>query len=231
MNKQVSSKTTIWYWDTYAYLVSAGIHVQTYNIPCQVQRSVESILFCEEWAFRSYFRNESEPTCVKVHPLTEIIWLSVIAFPNSNEWLQAKISRNLIGKEIIIPTSYYIDALWDYLSQNYPYICRTRNMKTLAPTYALHLAARKALELIEKESLENWKMNDVQKLVCSLPFAVASRQEFPLDVVLLDTKYHDIECGEFTCGILKRIDQGNLTADQQALLCRCAKIVTGEGKL
>lgn len=74
-------------------------------------------------------------------------------------------------------------------------------------------------------------MNDVQKLVCSLPFAVASRQEFPLDVVLLDTKYHDIECGEFTCGILKRIDQGNLTADQQALLCRCAQIVTGEETL
>ena len=74
-------------------------------------------------------------------------------------------------------------------------------------------------------------MNDVQKLVCSLPFAVASRQEFPLDVVLLDEKYHNIDCDEFTNGIIERIDQNNLTADQQALLCRCAQIVTGEAIL
>jgi len=101
-------------------------------------------------------------------------------------------------------------------------------MKTLAPTYALHLAARRALELIEKARTENWKMDDVQKLVCCLPFAVACRQEFPLDVVLLDKKYHDIDCDEFTTWIIERIDQRKLTTDQQALLYRCAQIVVGE---
>lgn len=161
-----------------------------------------------------------------MNPLTEIISLCVMAFPNSNEWLQAKISRSLVGKNIIKPTDEYVNTHSDYMLEHYPELFPTRNMRILAPKYALHLASKRALNL-----LRNPKVSDAQKVICSLPFAVASRQEFSLDVVLLDPAYRDITCDSFTTGIMKRIDQQNLTTDQKALLYRSAQIVVGEATI
>ncbi|MDD2745776.1 MAG: hypothetical protein PHU93_04525, partial [Candidatus Gracilibacteria bacterium] len=70
-------------------------------------------------------------------------------------------------------------------------------------------------------------VTDAQKVICTLPFSVATRQEFPLDIILLDEKFKNVDCGTFCLGIMKRIDQDGLTTDQKSLMTRSVQIMVG----
>lgn len=145
-----------------------------------------------------------------------------MAFPQTNEWVQQKISRSLVGKNMIRPSDEYIREHAEYSIQHYPDIFPTSNMRILAPRYALYIAAKRALTILEQPDT-----TDAQKVICTLPFSVASRQECPLDLILLDEKFKKIDCGTFCLGIMKRIDQDGLTADQKSLMMRSIQIIVG----
>jgi hypothetical protein len=81
------------------------------------------------------------------------------------------------------------------------------------------------------EILLTTKVTDIQKVICSLPFSVASRQKFPMDVVLLDQQYRKFNCETFAIGIMKRIDQDALTSDQKNLLKRSVQILLGNAEM
>ncbi len=149
-----------------------------------------------------------------------------MAFPHTNEWVQNKICRCLVGKNIIKPTDEYVDAQEDYTKKHYPESFTTRNMRVLAPKYALHLATKRALEILSRSN-----NNDIQKVICSLPFSVASRQDFPLDAILLDEKFENIDSEAFALGIIQRVNQDQLTFDQKSLLMRSIQIMIGKGEL
>ncbi len=162
----------------------------------------------------------------KIHPLTEIIALCAMAFPQTNEWVQDKICRCLVGKNIIKPTDEYVDKQENYMRKHHPDVMPTRNSRILAPRYALYLATTRALQVLGRKNV-----NDVQKVICSLPFSVASRQDFPLDVILLDEKFVRIDSEAFSLGIIRRIKQDELTFDQKSLLMRSAQIMIGNCEL
>lgn len=91
------------------------------------------------YRYRTSLRNGF--TQGKISPLSEIIALSTIAFPQPNEWLQGKVNRSMINKRLVEPSNEYVNAQSDYMRQHYPNVMPTRNIRVLAPLYALHIAA------------------------------------------------------------------------------------------
>lgn len=187
--------------ETHAYLVRAGVHIRINDIFGEVQQGVESILYSREGAYRFDFQSDGA-VIRKINPVIEIIALCAMAFPQTNEWVQQKIGRSLVGKNIIRPSDTYISEHSDYITKYYPTSFPTSNMRILAPRYALYIAAKRAIGMLEQPNC-----TDAQKVICTLPFSVATRQEFPLDLVLLDQKFKKIDSGTFCLGIMKRIDQ------------------------
>lgn len=216
LDKQVTP-----YGEMHALLVRAGVHIRINDVFGKVQQWVESILYSREGAYRFDF-NEDGTVIRKLSPTTEIIALCAMAFPQTNEWVQQKISRSLVGKNIIRPSDEYIREHADYIIKNYPDAFPTSNMRILAPRYALYIAAKRAIGILEQPST-----TDAQKVICTLPFSVATRQEFPLDLILLDEKFKNVDCGSFCLGIMKRIDQDGLTTDQKSLMMRSVQIMVG----
>lgn len=130
----------------------------------------------------------------------------------------------MIAKRLVKPTDDYVNAQSDYMREHYPNTMPTRNIRVLAPLYALHIATCRAID-----TLYNPEVRDYEKTICALPFAVATQLEVPLDFVLLDPAFKQKESMAIAYGIIKRIDKENLTDDQKSLLAGVLFILTGEG--
>lgn len=184
----------------------------------------ETAHYGEEASYRYRVSAKHGFTQNRIGPLAEIIALSTLAFPQPNEWLQGKVNRSVIGKSLVKPTDEYVNAQSDYMREHYPNAIPTRNIRVLAPLYALHIAACRAID-----TLYNPEVKDYEKTICALPFAVATQLEVPLDFVLLDPAFKQHESMAIADGIIKRIDRENLTDDQKSLLVGILFILTGEG--
>jgi hypothetical protein len=99
----------------------------------------------------------------------ELVLLSSIAYPAKNCWIQSKICRNLVGRDIIHVPTEHIDAREDYMRQYYPGAPTTRNTRALSQVYALHIAITRSLEILKKGK----SASQEDLLVACLPLAVA----------------------------------------------------------
>lgn len=197
---------------TYAELVSSGIKARMNDTFGRIKQLGDSILFRLEGALRLEIKGGK---CVlsPISPLAEIISLSTIAHPQPNEWVQHKISRSILDKEIIRPTDDYINAREDYLTAHHPELPQTRNMRLLGPHYALYLATNRAQELLSEPGV-----HDYEKVIALYPFVIASLSSLPLDVILLDPELKNRSSLRFAEELYGTIDKTALTEDQAMLL-------------
>lgn len=170
----------------------------------------------DDYACLEFKRNAKtgEILSQKMSESEQLVYLSLIAMPIENLWVEASIQRNIITRNILEVSPEYIAQRNDYIYENYENQFPLTNREVnLLPEYAIHLWVKYSLNALEK----NPNITSGRIVFLSLPFVAAALRSYPLDIYTQRQVHAGINPFLFVTKLLNRVREDELTGDQKLL--------------